>query len=262
MPSEYNLSLAPNGARLTREHHSALPLSSAEIAATTAACAALGVSRLHLHVRDDDARHSLDASRYRDAMRAVRASTPNLSIQITTEAAGLFDVAAQLTCLQSLHPPAASIAWREMATNPALARRSYAFCADTGTEVQHILYSADDARQLRDWQARGIVPAMPMHLLFVLGSYASARHACPDDLAPFLATLPDMEIASWTACAFGPHEHDCLLEALSQGGDARIGFENSIYSADGTLHRDNAASVEAFTNRARAMGFAPRKVFA
>ena len=44
-------------------------------------------------------------------------------------------------------------------------------------------------------------------------------------------------------CAFGPAETECLVEAARQGGKMRIGFENSLWNADGSLAKDNAARV-------------------
>ena len=67
----------------------ALPITPDEIAREAARCAEAGASLLHLHVRDDEGRHSLDAGRYRETIAAVRQSVGDaLVIQITTEAVG------------------------------------------------------------------------------------------------------------------------------------------------------------------------------
>jgi uncharacterized protein (DUF849 family) len=47
----------------------------------------------------------------------------------------------------------------------------------------------------------------------------------------------------WGLCAFGPEETDCLVEAAKLGGKARVGFENSLWNADGKVAVDNAARV-------------------
>ncbi|MDZ4135170.1 MAG: 3-keto-5-aminohexanoate cleavage protein, partial [Paracoccaceae bacterium] len=46
-------------------------------------------------------------------------------------------------------------------------------------------------------------------------------------------------------CAFGAAETACLAAAFAQGGKARVGFENSLWHADGSLARDNAERVAA-----------------
>ncbi len=253
----FRLMLAPNGARLGKAAHPQVPLSPGEIASTARACAALGVGALHLHVRDAEGGHSLDAGRYRAAMEAVARAVPGLRVQVTTEAAGRYDVAAQLALLTELKPGWASVAAREMGRDPALAHRFYRQAAAQGTRLQHILYDRDDLALLLDWRARGWLQGDPLEVLFVLGSYDPPRAARPEEVAP-LAALARAHALAWSLCAFGAREHDCLLAALAEGsGHVRIGFENSYRQPDGTPYPDNAASVAAFVARAAAEGFVP-----
>ena len=56
---EVLIAVAPNGARLSRRDHAALPLTSDEIAETALSCAQAGAVMIHLHVRDDEGRHCL-----------------------------------------------------------------------------------------------------------------------------------------------------------------------------------------------------------
>ncbi len=80
------IAVAPNGARKTREDHPAIPLSAEETAREAAACCEAGAAMIHLHVRDADLRHSLDAAAYREATAAVRREAGDrLIIQMTTE---------------------------------------------------------------------------------------------------------------------------------------------------------------------------------
>lgn len=250
---EYSLMVAPNGARRGRGDHPQLPVTPQQTAETAAACFAAGAHALHLHVRDDDGRHSLDAGRYREALDAVRESAPEMAVQITTESAGIYDVAAQSACLEALRPAAASVSVREMARDPDLAARAYALCAEAGTRVQHILYGPDCIARLRAWYQEGVVPGAMRDAIFVLGQYTPPVLARPDGLPVFLDAAADLRL-TWAACAFGRHEHACLLAAVAAGGDARIGFENNIETPQGGLLADNAASVAAFVQAAKAQG--------
>ncbi|MBQ4807912.1 3-keto-5-aminohexanoate cleavage protein [Phaeobacter sp. HS012] len=252
----YHLMVAPNGARRRQADHAGLPLRTAEIAATAATCQRAGADALHLHVRDRDGGHSLDAGRYRAAMAAVAEAAPGMAIQITTESAGVFDVADQLACLEALRPTAASISVRELARDADLAARAYAICAEAGTQVQHILYDLNCVAQLRAGYAAGRIPAAMRSTIFVLGRYAPPRLAHPAGLRPFLAATADLDL-DWGLCAFGQEEHACLLAGLEAGGRLRIGFENNTQAADGSEYPDNAASVAAFVALARAAGHRP-----
>lgn len=235
--------VAPNGARRGRADHPALPATTDQIVATSVACHAAGADALHLHVRDDEGRHSLDAGRYRETLAEIAAAAPDLRLQITTEAAGIFEVPQQLACLQDLQPEWASIAVREIARDPDLAPKVYATCADQGTEVQHILYDTEDVALLKDWQRSGVVQPGQDAVLFVLGRYAPGQVSFPGNLHPFRDALP--EAADWMLCAFGPQEHACLLAAAREGGALRVGFENSLTDHCSRPHPDNAASVAA-----------------
>ena len=141
------ITVAPNGARLQKADHAALPMSTRELAQTARACHAAGADAVHLHVRDAQGRHSLDPDQYRTAIAAVSQAAPGMGIQITTEAAGRYDVAEQLHLLQTLKPAAASIAIREMARAPGLVPEIYATASTCQTHVQHILYGPDCLEQ-------------------------------------------------------------------------------------------------------------------
>ncbi|AHD01795.1 3-keto-5-aminohexanoate cleavage protein [Leisingera methylohalidivorans] len=251
--AEYRLMVAPNGARRGRGDHPQLPVTPQQTAQTAAACFAAGAQALHLHVRDGEGRHSLDAGRYREALDAVRESVPGMAVQITTESAGIYDAAAQLACLEALRPAAASVSVREMARDPLLAARVYALSAEAGTEVQHILYGPDCIARLGAWYKDGTVPGAMRDAIFVLGRYTPPVLAQPAGLAVFRDATADLRL-NWAVCAFGRHEHACLLAAIATGGDARIGFENNIETPEGGLLADNAASVAAFVQAARDAG--------
>lgn len=232
--------VAPTGARRGRSDHPALPVSIDQIVETGRACFQAGANGLHLHIRDAEGRHSLDPARYVETVAALRRAVPELDLQITTEAAGVYDVPAQIDCLEKVCPDWASVSVREIARSPDLADRVYGLCAAQGTRVQHILYDAEDAALLAEWTKAGIVREEQTECIFVLGRYAAGQQSSPQDLDQF----PKGK-SPWMVCAFGPQEHACLTYAAKQGGDVRVGFENSLTDENGNFWKDNAASVSA-----------------
>lgn len=243
--NSFKVTVAPNGARLQRRDHPALPITIAQTVQAAMACHKIGADEIHLHVRNKDGSHSLDTGLYREAMNELAIAVPNMSVQVTTESAGVFDVKAQLDCLSELRPAAASISVREMARDVALAKRAYAICRDAGINVQHILYTPDCVAQLIAWRHDGTVGLEQKDVIFVLGHYNPPVLALPEHLEPFLASIQGHEL-SWTACAFGRFEHACLAHAIARGGNIRIGFENNHQASDGTPFAGNAASLTAF----------------
>ncbi len=248
--------VAPNGARRTQRDHPALPIAPQELARDALACAEAGASVLHLHVRDEQGAHSLDAERYRAAIDAIEAAVGDrLLLQVTTEAVGRYTLAQQKALLAALRPRAASFALRELAPTPAdddTAARRLADLHAAGVALQYILYSAEDARRLVHWGARGWLAEPAPNVLFVLGRYTAGQRSDPHDLLPFLDGWPPAW--PWSVCAFGPTEAQCMAGAVALGGHVRVGFENNLWRRDGRLARHNAELVANAATLARAAG--------
>ena len=68
--SEVLLMVAPTGAHLSKAEAPGLPVTPEELAAEAAACKVAGAAALHLHVRDEQGRHTLDFMRYGEAIHA------------------------------------------------------------------------------------------------------------------------------------------------------------------------------------------------
>lgn len=239
------LTVAPNGARKTKADHPALPMTADEIAETAVACRAAGAAMIHLHVRDRDGRHTLDPDAYREAIAAIsRRLGDSLIVQVTTESVGRYEPAEQMAAVRAIRPEAVSLAIKEIIPDSGAESTAAAFFAWMARErilPQYILYSAEELRRFEDLRRRGIVPGDCPFVLFVLGRYAPGQRSMPSDLLPFVNPLP-VDIA-WAVCAFGARENACALTAAGLGGHARVGFENNMKLADGSIASDNAALV-------------------
>jgi uncharacterized protein (DUF849 family) len=252
----FTITVAPNDARRGKVDHPALPISTEEIARTAKMCFDAGADAIHLHVRDKDGRHSLDAGRYRGTISAISTSAPLMAIQVTTEAAGIYDVPAQLACLEQLCPDAASVSVREMACDPDVAARLYAFADEAEIDLQHICYDLADVATLKRWQESGLVSKTLNDVLFVLGKYTPSVVARPSDLDPFLHAIAGWAL-NWSVCALGGNEAACLRYALEQGGDVRTGFENNIQLPNGQPARDNSELVAISRKAGLSLGLTP-----
>ncbi len=241
--------VAPNGARRTKSDHPALPITAPELAETAAACLARGAVAMHVHVRDETGAHVLDAERYAEALDAIRERTDGAMLaQVTTEAVGRYSPADQMRLVHTLRPAAVSIALREILdAGEAAASDFFAWTTRQGISVQHILYDDADLEKFALLFRSGSLGAVRQpRLLFVLGRYARDQESRPEDLDAFLAGLERHRLgadAVWSVCAFGRGETEALAAAIAHGGHVRIGFENSLWNADGTVARDNAERV-------------------
>ncbi|WP_153771738.1 3-keto-5-aminohexanoate cleavage protein [Labrenzia sp. CE80] len=248
MNSLPKIMVAPNGARRTKADHPALPVTIGETVATAVACHEAGAEGLHAHVRDDAGAHVLDAGLYRELLVEMRKQAPKMAVQITTEAVGRYSPAEQRKLVHDVVPEFVSIAVREMIPDDPSSevRDFYSWTREAGIAVQHILYSVEDLGRFYRMVEMGVFEGHEHQLLFVLGRYAEQQESAPSDLDAFLATKADASIElelDWGVCAFGHRETDCLAYAISNGGKARIGFENGLWNRNGELAADNADRV-------------------
>jgi uncharacterized protein (DUF849 family) len=240
--------VAPNGGRRTKADHPAIPLTAAELARTAAECAEAGAAMIHVHVRDGNGRHLLDAGAYRDAIAAIRRAVGDrLVVQITSESLGIYSPAEQMAVVREVRPQAVSLALRELVPDTKSEEEFARFVGWLRSEAivpQIILYSPEEARAFAGLQRRGLVPDAGLPVLYVLGRYTREQRSAPKDLLPFLA--PDMpRFGHWSACAFGRHEAACVCAAALLGGHVRVGFENNLLLPDGRAAASNADLVTA-----------------
>ena len=235
---------APNGARKVKTDHPAMPVSISETIAAAKECHSAGASILHAHVRDDDGKHLLDSGRYETLLDGLRTEVPNMLVQITTEAVGIYTPQQQSELVFNLKPDFVSVGFREMIGDGSQAARDHAthfyhHSLDSQIHVQHILYDVNDLARFRQAMADGILPVARQHVLLVLGRYSGNFQSDPEEMKPFIADgLLDM--ASWSICAFGYREFDVMIAAIKNGGHCRVGFENNLLLKDGMLAHTSA----------------------
>ena len=250
------LCVAPNGARRTRRDHPNLPVTPTELARVAAESLEAGAAMIHLHVRDRNMAHTLDAGAYRPAFRAIRSQVGDeLVIQVTTESCGLYGPEEQMRLVRELRPEAVSLSVGELFPDSTLETAAAEFLdwlRAEGIFAQFIVFDADQVRFLVRLIHRGVVPHSDPCVLFVLGRYAPNQQSTPTELDPLLEVSPFRE--GWFLCAFGKHELACVDRALARGGHARIGFENNFYRPDGTRATSNAELVGLAATRARHRG--------
>ena len=241
------LMVAPNGARRLKSAHHAIPLTDAELIKTAIDCHKSGADGIHIHIRDDAGLHLLDAGRYRALLDQLRDAVPDFYLQVTSESAERYDTQTQQSMMRSLKPRHVSVALREMVRSPAdwpKATDFYSWAEDNGVEIQHITYSTDELRRFIDACARGKIPGDHHLLQLVLGSYDGSQISRPAHIKNFTALIDASGLSiDWGLCAFGKEETACLIETARLGGKARVGFENSLWNADGSIAANNAARV-------------------
>jgi 3-keto-5-aminohexanoate cleavage enzyme len=251
------IAVAPNGGRLTKADHPALPITPRELADTARASLEAGAAMIHVHVRKPDGTHLLDADAYRRALAAIADELGrSLLVQITSEALGIYTAAEQMAVVRDVRPEAVSLALRELLPEDGDERAFAEFMGWLRRErvmTQIILYAPEEAVRLASLMERGLLQRDDVPVLYVLGRYTAGQRSDPADLLPFLA--PDMpRFDDFMVCAFGHRETACGTAAALLGGDLRVGFENNRLLPNGETAPDNAASVSAARHALEACG--------
>lgn len=245
MTAPFIVMSAPNGARRVKDDHPALPITNEEIAACAEDVADAGASILHLHVRDEEVKHSLDPDRYRAAITAVRERVGDrLVIQVTTEACGMYTADEQMAVVRALKPEAVSLAIKELCPDSESEPEAAEFFAWLRAEdvmPQYILYTPEEVTRFENLRNRGVIPDDRPFVLLVLGRYSDSLTGNPGLLGRTVEGLK--QDVTWMVCCFGSTENDAVIEAVRMHGHARVGFENNMTLPDGATAPDNAALV-------------------
>jgi uncharacterized protein (DUF849 family) len=241
------ITVAPTGAELTKESVPALPVTLDELVATAMACEHAGAAVIHVHIRDADAKPTLDVSRLTDTVQALRAAT-GLIVQLSTGGAVTDSFERRLAVLDAA-PDACSLTCGTVNFGTDVFLNPWDFIKD--------LYAKT--------QALGVVPEFELfdfghiatlhRLLAELGKPAGGHVHCdlvmgvpggmPGDaqtLVQAVAALPSG--ATWSATGIGRTALPVLFAALAAGGHLRVGMEDTVTFARGRPVASNAELVE------------------
>jgi uncharacterized protein (DUF849 family) len=247
------ITLAPTGAESAKADVPALPVTVDEVVATARDCQAIGAAVIHLHVRGEDTRPTLDLGRCREVVQAVREAT-DLVVQISSGGA-VTDPFDERLAVLDVEPDAASLTLgtvnfgRDVFSNP------WDLIVELHTQMQQrgIVpeYEVFDLGQLATLQRlldkHGPPHGGRVHVDLVMG-VPGGMPGTTQALAACLPLLPPG--ATFAATGVGRTSLPVMLASLSAGGHLRVGMEDTLTYAPGEPVRDNAQLV------ARAAGLA------
>jgi uncharacterized protein (DUF849 family) len=250
------ITVAPTGAESAKTDVPALPVTLDELVVTAKECAALGASVIHVHIRDDAARPTLDLGRLRDTVSAIREST-DLIVQLSSGGAVTDPEADRLRVLEAA-PDMASCTMGTVNFGDDVFMNRWEFIVDLHTRMQErgIVpeYEIFDLGHLTSLQRLlgkyGLPAGGHVHVDFVMGvpggmpGTAAALVAC----AAALSDLPAG--TTFSATGIGRTTIPVMLASLAAGGHLRVGMEDTVTYAKGRPVESNMQLV------ARAVGFA------
>ncbi len=247
------LTVAPTGAEHAKADVPNLPVTLEELVATARSCEQVGAAMIHVHVRDADARPTLDLVRLKETVAALRAET-NLIVQLSTGGAVTDSEADRLRVLDAV-PDSASCTMGTVnfGEDVFLNRWDFVVALHRGMQERGIVpeYEIFDLGHLaslrRLLDAHGLPAGGKVHVDLVMG----VPGGMPGDTETLVAALRLLpEGASFSATGIGRTTLPVMLASLSASGHLRVGMEDTTSYARGVPVRDNAQLV------ARAAGLA------
>jgi 3-keto-5-aminohexanoate cleavage enzyme len=248
------ITVAPTGAETSKSDCPQLPTTLKELVETAKRCEAGGAGMIHVHIRDDDHRPTLELSRLRDTVAALREQT-TLVVQLSTGGAVTDPFANRLRVLDA-EPDSCSLTLGTVNFGDEVFMNPWPFVTE--------LYQLTQERQVvPEFELFDLGQVAALHrLLDGFGPPYGGRVHCdlvmgvpggmpgtPDALIACVNALP-AAVTSWSATGIGRSTLPVALAALSKGGHLRVGMEDVLTLARGVPVEHNDQLV------ARAAGLA------
>lgn len=259
-----------------------LPITPDEIVEEAVAAAEAGASILHIHVRDPETGEpTSDLGLFREVAERVRAQTDAV-IQPTTGGAPTMSVEERVAVVPELEPEMASCnmgsinfglypilnafdefeyAWERKyleGTRDLIFPNTFEslettipLFRDHGTKPEFECYDVGHLYNAKHFVDRGMIET-PIHLQFVMGIHGGIG-ADHENLQHLIRTTEKLfgDDYSFSVIGAGRMQMQLGSTAVSMGGHARVGLEDSIYIRKGELAESNAQQVEKMVDLTR-----------
>jgi 3-keto-5-aminohexanoate cleavage enzyme len=247
------ITVAPTGAESAKSEVPALPVTLAELVTTARECEALGAGIIHVHIRDAQARPTLDLGLLRETVAALRAET-HLIVQLST-GGSVHDPESERLRVLEAEPEMASCTMGTVNFGDDVFLNRWEFIVELHTRMRErgIVpeYEIFDLGQLtalsRLLDRYGLPAGGHVHVDLVMG-VPGGMPGTADALVACLRDLPDG--ATFSATGIGRTTLPVMLASLSAGGHLRVGMEDTLTYAKGQPVESNMQLV------ARAVSFA------
>jgi uncharacterized protein (DUF849 family) len=241
-PARTLITVAPTGAETAKSDAPGLPVTLEELVGTAKACEAAGAGLVHVHIRDDDARPTLDLGRLRATVQALREQT-SLVVQLSTGGAVTDPFDARLRVLEA-EPDSCSLTCGTTNFGDDVFSNPWPFMAELYQRTQ----AAEVVPEFELFDL-GHVTSMNRLLDTYGAPYGGHVHAdlvmgvpggMPGTAAALVAAVAALpEGCSWSATGIGRSTLPVALAALSAGGHLRVGMEDTLTLAKGRPVRAN-----------------------
>jgi len=247
-PSKLLVTVAPTGAETTKADCPQLPTTLEELVETAQRCQAAGGAMVHVHIRDEDHRPTLDSAKLTETVDALREST-ELVVQLSTGGSVHDPLDSRLKVLDA-QPDSCSLTMGttnfgdDVFSNPwPFVTELYRLSQEREVVPEFELFDLGQVHALhRLLDKYGLPYGGRVHCDLVMG-VPGGMAGTADALVAAVQAMPDA-VTSWSATGIGRSTLPVALAALSKGGHLRVGMEDVLTLAKGVPVQHNAQLVE------------------
>lgn len=255
------ISAALTGNWGTKETNPNIPMTPEEIADAAYACWQAGAAAVHLHMRDEQMRPTMDVERFRKCVDMIRERC-DVIINITSSGdhTGEHIGSDNIRCLpfELLKPEMGSydcgtMNWMNsciFTNSPAFLEKLGQTMIASGVKPELEIFDGGMIGTTLYYIRKGLIQT-PAHYQFVLGC-PGGLDATVDNLVFLHKMLP--EGSTWSATGIGKGHIPIMLAALAMGGHVRVGLEDNVYYEKDVLADSNAQLVERAARIIRSCG--------
>ena len=253
-PEALLVTVAPTGAETTKADCPQLPTTLEELVDTARECEAAGAAMIHVHIRDAEHRPTLDQTRLKDTVAALKEAT-ELVVQLSTGGSVHDPLDDRLKVLDA-KPDSCSLTMGttnfgdDVFSNPwPFVCELYQLSQERQVVPEFELFDLGQVAALSRLLDRyGLPYGGRVHCDFVMG-VPGGMPGTADALVAGVAALPP-QVTSWSATGIGRSTLAVAMTALAKGGHLRVGMEDVLTISRGVPVESNTQLVE----RAVALG--------
>jgi 3-keto-5-aminohexanoate cleavage enzyme len=253
-PAKLLVTVAPTGAETAKGDVPQLPTTLEELVETAQRCELAGAAMIHVHIRDDEHRPTLDLGRLAATVEALQEQTA-LVVQLSTGGSVHDSLEDRLRVLDA-DPDSCSLTTGTTNFGDDVFANPWPFVTDLYLRSQERevvpefeLFDLGHVHALHRLLDRyGLPYGGRVHCDLVMG-VPGGMPGTADALVAAVSAMP-AAVTSWSATGIGRSTLAVALAALSKGGHLRVGMEDVLTLAKGVPVQHNAQLVE----RAVSMG--------
>lgn len=232
------ISAALTGAITPKSKNPNIPCTPKEIAEDAIKCWKAGAAIVHLHMRDDEFRGTMDKERFKETVERIRGES-NVVLNLTSSGEINVPFERRMEHIAELKPEIATFDAGSINVLPdGIFDNTVKFLTMLGSllnennikpEVEIMDSGMIAASEY--YLSKGVLKA-PIHYQFVLGFF-SGTPATPENLMWLRSKLAPG--STWSAFGIGAAHLPILYTTIAMGGHIRVGLEDNLFFAPGQL---------------------------